>query len=107
MRLKELDHPYSIMYNSSMARAKETSDIIAEYLPNVPRSECDLLREGAPIPPEPPVGHWKPEIRVGLQFGFVVIPCHRHVRPLRLRGFLHFLFPKFAFFHATPHVLLS
>ena len=22
--------------------------------------KCDLLREGAPIPPEPPVGSWKP-----------------------------------------------
>ncbi|XP_071790577.1 serine/threonine-protein phosphatase PGAM5, mitochondrial-like isoform X1 [Asterias amurensis] len=62
-RLKDLNHPYTIMYNSTMARAKETADIIAQHLPNVPRDECDMLREGAPIPPEPPVGHWKPEIR--------------------------------------------
>ncbi|XP_038053666.1 serine/threonine-protein phosphatase PGAM5, mitochondrial-like isoform X2 [Patiria miniata] len=62
-RLKELDYPYSIMINSSMTRAQETADIIAKSVPLVPRGVCNMLREGAPIPPEPPVGHWKPEIK--------------------------------------------
>ncbi len=64
LRLKELSFPYSLMVNSSMVRAKETADIIAKSLPDVPREECDMLREGAPIPPEPPIGHWKPEVKV-------------------------------------------
>ncbi|XP_022101968.1 serine/threonine-protein phosphatase PGAM5, mitochondrial-like isoform X2 [Acanthaster planci] len=62
-RLKELDHPYTLMIHSSMTRAKETADIIAKSIPQVPRGVCDMLREGAPIPPEPPVGHWKPELK--------------------------------------------
>ncbi|KAJ8931339.1 hypothetical protein NQ314_015748 [Rhamnusium bicolor] len=40
-RLKDLDFPYTDM---------------------VPVTNCDLLREGAPIPPEPPVGRYKPEL---------------------------------------------
>ena len=47
-----------------MTRAKETADIIHKQLPELPREESDLLREGAPIPPEPPVGHWRPEASV-------------------------------------------
>ena len=64
LRLKELSFPYTLVVNSSMARAIETADIITKSLPNVPREQCDMLREGAPIPPEPPVGHWKPEQKV-------------------------------------------
>lgn len=29
--------------------------------PGVSRVSTDLLREGAPIEPDPPVSHWKPE----------------------------------------------
>ena len=65
LRLKELSFPYTMMVNSSMTRAKETADIIAKSLPDdLRREQCDMLREGAPIPPEPPIGHWKPEMRV-------------------------------------------
>lgn len=60
-RLKALDFPYTVMVNSTMTRATETADIIAKYLPKVPRKSTDMLREGAPIPPEPPIGHWRPE----------------------------------------------
>lgn len=49
-----------------MTRAVETADVVAQYLPNVPRSSDDLLREGAPYPPEPAVGHWKPEAHVSV-----------------------------------------
>lgn len=64
LRLKELSFPYTMMVNSSMTRAKETADIIAKSLPDdLRREQCDMLREGAPIPPEPPIGHWKPEMR--------------------------------------------
>lgn len=47
-----------------MTRARETADIIAKHLPEVPREECSMLREGAPIKPEPPAGHWKPDVKV-------------------------------------------
>ncbi|XP_072044683.1 serine/threonine-protein phosphatase PGAM5, mitochondrial-like isoform X2 [Amphiura filiformis] len=63
LRLKELSFPFTIMTNSSMSRAIQTADIIAKSLPDVPRDVCDMLREGAPIPPEPPIGHWKPELK--------------------------------------------
>lgn len=60
-RLKELDFPYTHFYHSTMERAKETACIIHKHLPQLEMNSCDLLREGAPVPPEPPVGHWKPE----------------------------------------------
>lgn len=63
-RLKELAMPYTSIVQSSMCRARETANVISGHLPNVPLHTCDLLQEGAPFPPEPPVGHWKPEMHV-------------------------------------------
>ena len=63
-RLKDLNKPYTILVQSSMTRAKETASVIQKYLPDVPVKQCDMLREGAPIPPEPPVGQWRPEPQV-------------------------------------------
>ncbi|KAG5894720.1 hypothetical protein JTB14_006140 [Gonioctena quinquepunctata] len=60
-RLKELEFPYTDIVKSTMCRAQETGSIISELLLNVPVSNCDFLREGAPVPPEPPIGGWKPE----------------------------------------------
>lgn len=34
------------------------------YVSGVELESCDLLREGAPIEPVPPVTHWKPEAAV-------------------------------------------
>ncbi|KAJ8958480.1 hypothetical protein NQ318_002273 [Aromia moschata] len=62
IRLKELGFPYTAMIKSTMTRAQETGDIISLSVPDVPVTNCDLLREGAPIPPEPPLGRYKPEI---------------------------------------------
>ncbi|PSN51355.1 Serine/threonine-protein phosphatase Pgam5 [Blattella germanica] len=61
LRLQELDLPYSKLIASTMTRANETARIIQRSLPEVPFSDCPLLEEGAPIPPEPPVGNWRPE----------------------------------------------
>ncbi|KAK8724810.1 hypothetical protein OTU49_010928 [Cherax quadricarinatus] len=62
-RLKQLNLPYSRIVYSTMTRAAETARIIIERLDNVEEVEhCDLLREGAPVPPEPPIGSWKPEM---------------------------------------------
>jgi len=61
-RLKELGHSYTHLIVSTMTRAQETAAIIKEHLPpTVAVSHCAMLEEGAPIPPEPPVGDWKPE----------------------------------------------
>lgn len=60
-RLKALNYPWTKMYRSTMTRAQETGKIISGSLPEVPVEHCSLLEEGAPIPPEPPLGHWRPE----------------------------------------------
>jgi serine/threonine-protein phosphatase PGAM5 len=61
-RLKELGLPYTDLIKSTMSRAQETGSIISNSLVDVPVNNCDLLREGAPIPPEPPIGSWKQEM---------------------------------------------
>ncbi|KAM4706688.1 serine/threonine-protein phosphatase PGAM5, mitochondrial-like isoform 2-T2 [Discoglossus pictus] len=61
-RLASLGLKYDKIIHSTMTRATETTEIISKYLPDVPKQSCDLLREGAPIRPEPPVSHWKPDV---------------------------------------------
>ncbi|XP_044145965.1 serine/threonine-protein phosphatase PGAM5, mitochondrial isoform X1 [Bufo gargarizans] len=61
-RLASLGLKYSQIVHSSMTRARETTEIISKYLPGVKKSSSDLLREGAPIRPDPPVCHWKPDV---------------------------------------------
>jgi len=39
-----------------MKRATETGDIIHSHLPGLNIDSCDLIREGAPCPPDPPTG---------------------------------------------------
>ncbi|XP_051981792.1 serine/threonine-protein phosphatase PGAM5, mitochondrial isoform X1 [Xyrauchen texanus] len=60
-RLAALGLKHDLLIHSSMTRATETANIISKYLPGVELVSCDLLREGAPIEPVPPVSHWKPE----------------------------------------------
>lgn len=61
-RLKTLNIPWTKMIRSTMSRAQETGKIISMSLPETLAVEnCSLLEEGAPIPPEPPIGHWRPE----------------------------------------------
>uniref|UniRef100_A0A3B4TAB9 Serine/threonine-protein phosphatase PGAM5, mitochondrial n=2 Tax=Seriola dumerili TaxID=41447 RepID=A0A3B4TAB9_SERDU len=60
-RLAALGLKYDVLIHSSMARATETAHIISKHLPGVDLVSCDLLREGAPIEPVPPVTHWKPD----------------------------------------------
>ncbi|XP_042276919.1 serine/threonine-protein phosphatase PGAM5, mitochondrial isoform X2 [Thunnus albacares] len=62
-RLAALGLKYDVLIHSSMARATETANIISKHLPDlgVDLVSCDLLREGAPIEPVPPVTHWKPD----------------------------------------------
>ena len=47
-----------------MTRAMETATDIHKHVSHLPVETSDLLREGAPIPPEPPLGHYRPEEHV-------------------------------------------
>ncbi|XP_059569439.1 serine/threonine-protein phosphatase PGAM5, mitochondrial-like isoform X2 [Alligator mississippiensis] len=60
-RLASLGLKFEKIIHSSMTRATETTEIISKYLPGVKKISTDLLREGAPIEPDPPISHWKPE----------------------------------------------
>ncbi|XP_051489631.1 serine/threonine-protein phosphatase PGAM5, mitochondrial isoform X2 [Apus apus] len=60
-RLASLGLKFDQIIYSSMTRATETTEIISKHLPGVKKISTDLLREGAPIEPDPPVSHWKPE----------------------------------------------
>lgn len=65
LRLNELSSKinFSKLHKSTMIRAVQTGDLIEKQLKNdIPVLIDPLLCEGAPIPPEPPVGHWKPEL---------------------------------------------
>ncbi len=63
-RLKVLNHSYKRMIHSDMTRARETAEIIQKHLPDVPMEIDEILQEGAPIPPEPPIGNWRAEPEV-------------------------------------------
>ena len=53
------------LVKSTMTRATETANIILKHLPqDIQQSSCNLIREGAPCPPEPPISHWDPEPQV-------------------------------------------
>ncbi|XP_050430596.1 serine/threonine-protein phosphatase PGAM5, mitochondrial-like [Adelges cooleyi] len=46
-----------------MTRAMETCSLIQKHLSSdIPLTSTDLLREGAPIPPDPPSRRWKPDL---------------------------------------------
>ncbi|KAL4223547.1 hypothetical protein ACF0H5_017018 [Mactra antiquata] len=77
-RLADLNYPWTKLISSTMTRARETADIIHKSLPDLPREESDLLREGAPIPPEPPIGHWRPEKHQFYSEGSRIESAFRH-----------------------------
>lgn len=63
-RLKQLGFDFDKIIRSTMTRAQETAKIISGSLPELKLHDDAMLEEGAPIPPEPPVGHWRPEVSV-------------------------------------------
>uniref|UniRef100_A0A5F8A4E6 Serine/threonine-protein phosphatase PGAM5, mitochondrial n=1 Tax=Macaca mulatta TaxID=9544 RepID=A0A5F8A4E6_MACMU len=87
LRLASLGLKFNKIVHSSMTRAIETTDIISRHLPGVCKVSTDLLREGAPIEPDPPVSHWKPEaVRWGLsalpvqeEDSYEIFICHANV----------------------------
>ena len=44
------------LVKSTMTRATETANIILKHLPDIEHTDCDLIREGAPCVPDPPIG---------------------------------------------------
>lgn len=65
-RLHELGIKWDSVIASTMVRAQETTNIILKeiHYDKDKVKHCANLREGAPIPPQPPVGHWKPAASV-------------------------------------------
>lgn len=63
-RLKDLNFKYTKLVCSTLIRATETADIIAKYLPSVPRESCSMLVEGSPVVPDPASSNWRPERKV-------------------------------------------
>ena len=54
---------------STMTRATETADIILKHFPEVKdHKSCDLIREGAPCPPDPPFPEWDVSAAVSIFF---------------------------------------
>ncbi|GAB1604634.1 serine/threonine-protein phosphatase PGAM5, mitochondrial-like [Argonauta hians] len=60
-RLKELNIPFTKIISSTMKRADQTAKIVHQLFPGLPLNYSDLLREGMPIRPEPPLSSWRPE----------------------------------------------
>ncbi|XP_064612954.1 serine/threonine-protein phosphatase PGAM5, mitochondrial-like [Liolophura sinensis] len=79
LRLQALNKQYLKLVSSTMTRAVETADIILKSLPkDLPVERSDLLREGAPIPPEPPLGSWRPEKQQFFEDGARIEAAFRH-----------------------------
>lgn len=76
-RLKSLDISWDLMIRSTMTRAQETGKIISNSLMPIKIENCPLLEEGAPIAPEPPVGHWRPEPSQFFQDGARIEAAYR------------------------------
>ena len=53
---------FTSLTHSTMSRAHETASHVHRHvLPGDKMTEDSMLVEGAPIPPEPPLGSWRPE----------------------------------------------
>lgn len=79
-RLKALEIPWDLMIKSTMQRAQETGKIIAQKVGDeIPYVQnCSLIEEGAPIAPEPPIGHWRPEPAVCANLDLGLSSLHLH-----------------------------
>lgn len=86
-RLKELKIPLDKMIRSTMTRAQETGKIISTHVANLPIENCSLIEEGAPIAPQPPIGHWHPEPHVSIHIRYIVVDTQR-----KYMVFIHSLF---------------
>ena len=67
VRLKKMGVVFSRLVHSSMARARETSQLIRVHLSQVSVEEDSLLIEGGPTQPDPTVSYWSLPNKVSLQ----------------------------------------
>lgn len=75
-RLKDLNFPYTNFVSSTMQRAKETAEIIEQYVPLKICEYDDNLREGMPYPPEPPIALYRFEHRVNNRYRIEIAELH-------------------------------
>lgn len=68
-RLRELGFNFNRIVASTMTRAQESAHIIHKQFPDLDLCSDNLLEEGAPVPPEPPVQHWTPKDQQFLEDG--------------------------------------
>ncbi|KAL3313208.1 Serine/threonine-protein phosphatase pgam5, mitochondrial [Cichlidogyrus casuarinus] len=57
-RLAHMNYNYTKLIYSTMTRARESAQNILKHLKGLPSESSDLIREGAPFPPEPPLVGW-------------------------------------------------
>ena len=69
-RLQELlgDSPPDLLIHSTMTRARETFTAFQKVFSDVEVKSSDLLREGAPYPPDPPSKNYRPDHHVSLKY---------------------------------------
>ncbi|KAH9377022.1 hypothetical protein HPB48_010226 [Haemaphysalis longicornis] len=60
-RLKHLGVPFTLLVHSTMPRAVETAQLIHKHLQPVKLLPCQLVREGAPVRPDPALDSWRPD----------------------------------------------
>lgn len=65
MFLQALKVPFDRMIQSTMTRAQETAKIISTHIAHIPVETCELVAEGVPLEPSPPLPmHWRKEPHV-------------------------------------------
>lgn len=52
--------PFAQVHHSPLARAAQTSDVLGQYLPQVPRHVCDLVSDRTPVPSSTRRGDYPP-----------------------------------------------
>ena len=67
-RLKEMYGNYKEIIHSTLERAVQTATYIHQNLPQLPMLSDDFIREGGPVPPQPPITYWGLPARVRNQF---------------------------------------
>nr|XP_002132166.1 serine/threonine-protein phosphatase PGAM5, mitochondrial [Ciona intestinalis] len=82
IRLKELGLAKLTTHfvKSTMTRAQQTGDLIYKQLENdeIPVEDSDLIREGAPVEPEPPIQSWNPDPKTFFLDGARIETAFRH-----------------------------
>ncbi len=63
-RLRQMYPEYDVIIHSSLERAVQTAGHLHRHLPMLSMVQDDFIREGGPIPPNPPISYWNLPDRV-------------------------------------------